>query len=267
MAFKRWLLKHRILASVLAAVILSATYVFIELYFDIDDNTLVISIYAAAMMFALLSINLLPLFMMKKPLEQLMKNGDPEPLAQVTGELLNYKLSKSNALSVKINHCVALRECGQLQEAYDILRTIAIDKAPYASSQLKMIYYNNLYDACNLLGDNDQAEFWLNKALDFYNTMPENKFKKALINLYLGLSAEKHYRNGNYDEATKTLDNAVINSLGNELGTAYTRAQIAVKLGKTDEAKRLLEGIVANGNKLYCVTLAKNLLNEIDNQN
>ena len=176
-------------------------------------------------------------------------------------------MTKSNKLSITINHCAALGECGQLQEAYDTLRTIAIDTVPYATNQLKMIYYNNLYSICNVLGDDDQADFWLSKALGFYDTMPENKFKKALANLYFGLMAEKHYRNGNYDEAIKALDSREIKSLGSEIGNAYIRAQIAVKLGKTDEAKRLLEGIIAIGNKLYCVTLAKKLLNEIDNRN
>ncbi|MBR5273351.1 MAG: hypothetical protein IKU25_08200 [Clostridia bacterium] len=269
MAFKKWILKHFILAIVLVILISIALYVFISLRFDISDG-IIHTLFFIFLMASLFYISMLPTFMTKKPINELLKKGDPEPLLHITSEMLTCKLHKSIELSIKINYCTALRENGRLREAHDALRAIVIDKmaltVPQINfvSQMKFIYYNNLYDICNLLGDDKQANFWLVKALQEYDSMSENQIKKSLRPSYFLLTADKHLRNDDYAQALDAVNQVVALHLPTEMSVALTRAQIYIRINKIDEAKKYLNTVIEKGNKLYCVTIAKNMLAEIE---
>jgi tetratricopeptide (TPR) repeat protein len=128
----------------------------------------------------------------------------------------------------------------------------------------KAIYYNNLADVCWLLGDNAAADIWCEKMLRIYQDMPQSKFRKHLDSTALISSAERSYRNEDYSMAMLTLNQAELKNTRAKVSAALLRAQIYIKAGNVENARKELDYVISNGNKCYDVTRAKEILNNID---
>ena len=202
-------------------------------------------------------------YLLKKPLEALSSHGHPEPLYFITRELLPFKRSEAQRQILLINHCVAMRELGALAEVRDTLMATNIDKVAGTLPMTKVVYYNNLSDIFSLLGDNAQAEIWYSKMMQIFNDMPENKFKKSLEQTVAMATAGNHFIKGEYSEALNILNQTKPDSLYSKVNAALIYAQINLKLNNIEEAKDKLNYIVANGNKLYAVKLAKEMLEKL----
>ena len=203
-------------------------------------------------------------YLTKKPISELNDNCNPEPYFHITKELITYKLSYTDHLATLLDYCTTLMEMGELQKAYDILSGMNIDKKAGTPNIFKAIYYNNLASACYLLGDNASADIWCEKMLQIYRDMPKNKLKKMLDDSAIISSAEKSYRNGDYSGAMLTLNQAELKNKRAKVNASLLRAQIYIKAGNMENARKELDYVISNGNKCYDVTRAKEILNNIN---
>ena len=77
-------------------------------------------------------------------------------------------------------------------------------------------------------------------------------------------TAEICIRKGEYDRVRELLGEIKPDHLASELDFRLMRAKYNIHAEKSDIAKSDLEYIVAKGNKLHIVEVAKNLLSELD---
>lgn len=262
LAFYKWVTKHKTLAMWLFSAI--EIFIYASLLYSIHCPMWAIYLVALVLMiinymFAYSAQQLL----LKKPLETLSRSGDPDPLFFITEELLTFKSSETNRELLLINHCVALRERGELQRVHDILTGINIDKHAGTPPYIKAVYYNNLADILDLLGDSAQADIWYAKMMQIYTDMPENRFKRALKNTVLLSSAEHCLRQGECNQALQLLRSVEHDGLQRSISVALLCARASLQMSERESARQHLQYIIANGNRLYAVTIAQELLNNL----
>lgn len=176
-----------------------------------------------------------------------------------------YKKSGVNQQSLLILYCLALRNTGKYQKAFEILSSINIDKFAGTLPVNKIVYYNNLSDICELLNQYEQADIWYAKMMQLYSDMPDNKTKKKLNNLVLEAKISNQFLAGQYSEIIESLNSFEPNSLSSTIENAWLCAQAYLKLNEREKAIEKLNFIIEKGNKLYTVTKAKMLLERIEN--
>ena len=202
-------------------------------------------------------------YLLKQPLEELNKKGDPMPLLKETQELLKCKINEANMQYISMMYCAALRESGEIEKASAILNSINIDKFYGVLPVVKVLYYNNLADVCELLGDEEKSSVWITKMFQIYHDMPENKAKKQISNAVTFAKANEYFKKGDHKQAAVLLDRIITCDLPLKLETLLLRAKIALSLNDTETARDNLDYIIANGNKLYSVTAAREVLQKI----
>ena len=262
----KFTLKHKKLLFFTPTIAFGAVWGFLSGlgYLTIPIWIEIIILVAFAISITLLTHTLPIVYLTKKPQSELFDNCDPEPYFNITKELLTYNLSYTDHLATLLDYCVTLRDMGGIQEAYDMLSVINIDKKASTPNVFKAIYYNNLADVCWLLGDNAAADIWCEKMLRIYQDMPQSKFRKHLDSAALISSAERSYRNEDYSMAMLTLNQAELKNTRAKVSAALLRAQIYIKAGNVENARKELDYVISNGNKCYDVTRAKEILNNID---
>lgn len=264
-AINKWIAKHKTLTWVLLSVaeILGYTSWLLELGWP---KWSIILVDVGLILLNYLFASTAPTQLQRKPLLALTKDGDPDPLLAITQELLTYRYPEAYRQTLLINYCVALRERGELEKMHGILQSINIDKSPQTPPWVKVVYYNNLSDACTLRGDDAQAQIWYEKMMQIYRDMPENRIKKSLENASLLAQAENSFRCDDYSSALRLINTIKPEKLTEKMSVALLRAQIEIKQNNTEAARQSLHYVIAAGNKLYAVKLAQALLDELDAQ-
>ena len=189
---------------------------------------------------------------------------DPYPLYDIASYLVDHKILGWNLhVQMIMNKCVALNGMGRYAESLEILKSIT-DKDLNAITHLaKATYYNNMMSTYIYLNDVENAELWLaNTNLEFDNL--RNSKKRILENTLKMNTAEICIRKGEYDRVRELLGEIKPDHLASELNFRLLRAKYNIHAEKSDIAKSDLEYIVAKGNKLHIVEVAKNLLSELD---
>ena len=257
--FYIWIAKHRVLAYVLALFLL---FLPLCVLFHLLDTPALLGVALLLLWLFIIFVLISSAhgFAVKRACAAHADMGDPEPLFHVTKQLLAGKLSDAARTDTLINHALALREMGELAAAKRILCEINIDKNPGTIAYTKVVYYNNRYDLLSLLGEREEAEIWYAKMMQIYADMPENKLKRQLDNVVAFAKADYCYHSGEYAEASRALSTVKCETLAARISHALARAELCLKKGDTESAKRLLTEIVQKGGKLYAVTLAKQYL-------
>lgn len=260
--FARWVAQNRVLAKTLFSVILCVCY-----------SMLVI---LGVWLWVVVLIDLLVIFfvcawvdgssgkLMQRPLKALSDECDPYPLLQETAEQLTYGFSGVTEQTIRINHCLALREIGQYQQSWELLSAINIDRELGLLPQVKFVYYCNLCDVLTLMGRYPEAEVWYQKAIQIYQDMSENKMKQALREAVEGMAADAWYRRGDYAQARACISARQPEKLNNRVDQALLYARCSIALGEPDVARQALEFVIAYGNRLYAVTEARYLLDTLN---
>lgn len=258
----KWVAEHKMLALVLFSGIEIFVYSFF--FYKLDFPLWSIILIDLLLIFInYMFVHSTQNVLLKKPLEALSKHGDPEPLFYATQELLTFKNTQSDRQLLLLNHCAALRELGELQKVQDILKAINIDKLSGTLPITKAVYYNNLSDIYGLMGDSSQAEIWYLKMMQIYRDMPENKFKKVFQNTAFIATAESYFRKGDDDQAVSMLKQIQTDDLSLKAEIALLYAKISLKQNDLACAKANLQYILDNGNRLYAVTIAQKMLDQL----
>lgn len=259
----KFMAKHRIPSMILLVFIICPLYTY--LLWSLEAPLGLIVFLNLLLFFSIIvSVNNSVNYVLKKPLDELNNKCDPLPLLMESQVLLNYKNTKVVGQVLLMNYSVALSEIGELQKNYDILKSINIDELSATLPIHKLVYYHNLSDACDSIGDAVQADIWYQKMMQIYNSMPDNKFKKQAVPVVNQATAVAWYRRGDFNQALNVLKCVQPNDLRQRVSMAMLCAQIFIKLNDFDTAKANLQFVVANGNKLFLVNEAHKLLQICD---
>lgn len=262
-AFQKWVAMHKTPAFCLISAVEIVAYGSLLYLLSCPIWGLVL-MAGFLLCFNYLFVHVAHAVVLKKPLDALSCQGDPEPLLHITAQLLTAKHHEADRQALLINHCVALRELGELQRAMELLSGLNIDKSAGAAPAIKVIYYHNLADLCDLLGDAAGAEIWLNKSLQIYNDMPDNKLKRGLKDVITLTTAEQLISQGQGDEAARLLQQLPTDQLTVRVSAALLRARICLLQNDRKTALLNLRDVVRCGNKLYAVRQAQQRIQELE---
>lgn len=198
--------------------------------------------------------------LLRKPLKHQNEHCDPYPMLEEMTIQMNYPDSGVAKQLTTINYATALRNIGEYEKAHVLLSNVNIDKYPGMLPAAKLIYYNNLMDILALLGNEWEADIWYNKMMQIYRDMKENKQKKQFEQMVNSACAQHFFCKQQYDLALRMLDNAKSEYLSQEVDNAMLYARVCLAMGNTEKAKEKLQFVIQNGNRLYCVTEANEML-------
>ncbi len=188
---------------------------------------------------------------------------DYEPLLAVTEDIVRYAKPSPNKQAMQINYALCYILKGDAATAKQIMSNINIDKFAGALYSHKLIYYNNLAEIEDLLGNREAADLYFDKLYKMYRDLKPGKQKDAFAGTVNSAVAAHLYRKGDYAAALEIMDAMKPNCLCSAVQNACVHARILIALGLNDRAKEALNFAIANGNKLYHVTEAKELLAQI----
>ena len=210
-----------------------------------------------------LFVNTIPEKLMREPLEILEQQCDPYPFLEEMERQMGLCQDNLQGQVTHINYAMALGQTGQYEKALGILEKINIDRFPVTSPFIKYIYYNNLCDTLTHLDRFVDAEIWHRKAAQIYADLPANKARQNLDYNSQMNEIEALYREGDYPAALRKLGWLTCKTQRSLMNAAFLAANCNLKLEEYDKAREKLQYVIDNGNKLYCVEKAKQLLSEL----
>lgn len=209
----------------------------------------------------------------KGALDKLVNSGDPEPLLAVTMELMENKNNEAERLNLIINHCVALREMGELERARDMLEGIDIDKSAGKAPYIQFVYYHNYADICRLLGDIERCKALYGRAMQIYEHQLKGSAKDSLRNIVLFDEAhilfdEAHmlYDDCDMEGVLDRLDKIKDAPLTTRMEAELLRARVFIKKGMKKEAMAGLDSVIATAPKFYAARVASEFKMKLEEQ-
>ncbi len=188
---------------------------------------------------------------------------DYEPLLAVTEDIVRYAKPSPNKQVMQINYALCHICKGDFTTAKLIMTELNIDKFAGTLYLSKIVYYNNLSEVEYYLGNWENADLYFDKLYKMYTDLKPGKKKDSLASSVNSALALHLYRKGDYKAALEIMDAMKPNCLCSAVQNACVHARILIALGLNDRAKEALNFAIANGNKLYHVTEAKELLAQI----
>ena len=185
---------------------------------------------------------------------------DPYPLLEETEYMISKAKKGLPYFQVTLNYSTALMATGQYKKALSVLQGLDFTKIPTLPHHNMFVYYNNLRTACAANKQWEQMEIYQSKAEASYACIKKQAFKKKLSDPMSHYQISQYIQEKKYDEAEEALS-AFIPKRGREaVMTAMTLTVIHIGRGETEQAKEQLRYIIENGNKLYVVTEARQML-------
>ena len=261
--FSKWVAKHHTLCNILALI--AGIAVLVLLKWAGIHPVLAFVLYFVSIFLLMWMTNLIVLYPMIKLSASVGDSNDPYPLLEVCEFLQSCKLGNQIKTIALVNYSAMLRNIGRYYQAQEILTSIDPKKLPNPKVN-KFVYYNNLADICFLLGELDEGSSWYEKTKEAYAEIPLKIRNNLRSNFFASLESQQAYCQKNYQKVLDELSKADETKLVHKIDNSILRAKAYVALGRTDEAKRELNFVIENGNKLYAVTEAKKLLKELENE-
>lgn len=255
----RWIASHPRASKILLIIPIT-----VFCFFALDPSVysfgirflIIFSLLSSALMF----VNTMPDKLMRRPLAQLEQNCDPYPFLEELEIQIATPQENFQGQMILINYAMALVHTGQNEKALEILEGIEIDRYPSASPFAKFIYYNNLCDVMTRLGRYPEANIWYERACQIYRNLPNNRFKQRLERTVEMNEIENLYRDEDYAYALRRLAKIPCPTQRSLMDAALLAAKCNLGLGETEKAREKLLYVIDNGNRLHCVTVARELL-------
>ena len=258
----RWCAKHSRLVMFLwvvpTSVIIATAFLLLELPFWI------VILYTLVMLFLSWGfVNSCARQLLLRAVKALNEECDPYPLLKETEDQLSYHRSQTYKQVLLINHCVALRNLGEYEKVHEQLKAIHIDKYAGTLPITKAVYYNNLADIYLCLNELEKAELWQNKSMQLFEDLKIKKQRNMISTAIQHNVAEIAYFKQDYDKSIEILNNVAETTMREAVYKALLYAKIYSKQDKIEEAKSKLYFVIDNGNNLFDVHIAKELLAKI----
>ncbi len=261
--FQHLVAKYKTASFLIIAGCVCTVYTILLMQLNIPTwGVFIVNLILAFVLYA--NIEYSPEPIMRKAFVELNENCNPYPLLEETEKLLTYKNSQMLHQIILINHAVALRSIGEYQRNIETLQTMNIDKVPGMLPMNKVVYYNNLMDACALLGKYDEAKVWYSKMLLIYADVTKQKQLKRLEHAVLCAKVFQLYCNKDYEKALSLLEEVKAENRKEEVESALLYAKIAIAMGNAEAARVKLQFVIENGNRLYAVTEARQMLEQME---
>ncbi len=188
---------------------------------------------------------------------------DPEAYVEGIKQLLAKAEKRRQMLSIqtlRINLNAGLQAAGRYQEALASMPDASQFKDNRIGRTLRVVYHHNNFEAFFALGNMDQAQMalaWLNDALGSI----QGGGKQAEHFKLLGRmdEAQLAMARGCFDGAEEVMQESVDKAQNNyqRVSSMLELGRIHAHYGRTEQAREAFEYVVAHGNKLHAVTLAK----------
>jgi hypothetical protein len=259
----RWITEHSGLCRTLLFLLLGA----FTLYAASFQYVSFLSIYLLDLFIWFLVgrfISLAPAKLLREPHSQLQQECDPYPLMEETQRQLARKFDGPHRQVLEMDYAVSLRETGQFHKASEVLENINIDKFPGTTPFLKYVYYHNLSDICYLLDRSEEARIWSRKFRQIYHDLPPTKAKQELAATNDLMEAEIHYYEGNFESALRKVAWIKLPTRRMVLDGALLAAKCHIALEEPEKARQKLQYIIDNGNRLFIVQQAREILDGLN---
>lgn len=267
-SFRAFLLKHRLLATLLCGTPIAAIYVLLCISFETSLPWMVVT----ALLCFLLAYVYAGTGLANKPTVAAIKSRegcDPYPLLHLMEFLLTLRHAKSSKQIYTLNLCAALRDLGEYERVYETLRALDVDVSTTTAPQTRLIYYNNLSDVCHALGKYEEADVYHNKLLQCAKLLKGDKARARFYPILLAADADAAYRRGEYAEAIALSEKAQ-SAYGvrrtPHAGVCHELfvAKAKLALGETEDARTLLFSVARTADKLHAKTEAEELLASLE---
>ena len=205
------------------------------------------------------------LFLYQKYTNILDEKLDPEKFIKITQNEYEKNKNKRYRNYMKLNLCAGYSSAGKIEKACQNLKEINFSKKSLFREQDKILYY---YNEALLLQELDRKEeaivIYKEKILQLKEKFETNKELEGINPLIEFLNGILFYENDN----TKMIEilSESLKKLSNKRQILVIKNLLAnykVKAGETEEARKLYEEVIENGNKLYIVEEAKEKLNKM----
>jgi len=258
----RWMFKHKI-----AFVILFNTVGWIPFLLVLFTTQAITAWLVFGMLMSLLSSILynssVETSLTDTAIKQLYEQCDPYPLLERTTQQLQSKANKTYRLSLLIGKAFVLRSLGRFDEAFSVLSSIQLDQNRSKHRDIRIVYYCNLVDILIIRGNLVQAHGYnseLQQLINGLNKVDDN-LKKRLSEIPVHNQARLLFAYGNYYESEALFRNLSEPQWNIERVFRYLfYAKLCLKQNRIDEAMPYLQYVISNGNKLYDVMEASELL-------
>lgn len=260
--FTRWMMKHPHLAKWFFGVPISILFA-VAAYINFRSEIALVVCAFISVFITSVWIDSCYALAANKATKHLNKTCDYEPLLALTEEIVRYAKPSPSKQVMQINYAVCHLYKGDFLTAKQIMSNINIDQFAGALYYVKMTYYNNLAEVEDHLGNKEAADVHFDKLDKMYRDLKPGKKKEAFKDTFNSTYASYLYRKGDYDAALKIMDETKPNNLCAAVQNACLQARILIALGQNDRAREALNFAITNGNKLYAVAEARELLSQI----
>ncbi|MBE6626826.1 MAG: tetratricopeptide repeat protein [Ruminococcaceae bacterium] len=265
-AIRRWIYRHELLSIILMSTVFCSLYTVLFwggkelLWFSILGNVFVI--------FLCCRIVLNQKYVLISRADSIRNHKcDPEPLLEeVNLQLEFFKNTKYEQRLLNARGAV-LNAMGEYEKSYEISLSVLKANLKDNNHTHNVIFYGNVSSSLYKLGRYEEAHEYYSKATEEYEKIkkPEEKYyHKSYIDSF---RVTDLMSKGCYREALNLIESLdKEESLSAEIvWGALKSARCYIGLGEYDKAREKLEYVIANGNKLYAVTEAKELLGTLNN--
>lgn len=264
MKFNKFVAKHKVLALILInGVEFLALVLICNLYrLDVMSITLPCVLLFEINLSLALSVEAM---LLRGPTQMLNMYCDPDEFYNITKELLTYRLSKAKRCIMLINYAVALSDKGEYEQALDILKSLDIYDRIKKAPILGLVYYHNLASMYFSVKNMEQAKKNFQKSIEIYDNLARIKFRQQYAQFSKIDRACVYICDEEYSKAVALLDDKQNYDMRFMVGKSYICAKAYLALGENEKAREKLNFVLVNGNRLHIVKLAKQLLDNMQN--
>lgn len=212
-----------------------------------------------------LAVTMAAMFLMNPKVRLLNEQCDPAPLLETTAFLLTCLLSPAHRLVTSMNHAVALRELGAYEEAQKVMTGIDLTQPRKIPPMAKFVYFHNMADFLDHLGHTEEADAMHEKALSFWDAIPQKRKSPALENTVRLAQASACCRHGEFIRAVEILQDMNCADARQRVERGMYLARCAIALGQTDRAAQWLRYVMEHGSLLHMAAEARQMLEHLEN--
>ena len=258
-SISRWIAKHQQIVYFTTCGVLGVLLAMMKTRFGLPFFPTILPVIAIVYIVAL-SIVSCGVRFQEHARKIMVEQCDPYPFLKEVQTQLSYSNFPFYEILLRINLANALYNTGATQAALDVMNRIPVEKKRSLKPHVKAMYYNNLASYLQDLGNISAAEDAYRK----YAELADGKARKALMKHYPNLppmaEAGHLYRMGEYAAAMEKCRAVVPATAYIRVSLAMLNARCAADLGDTEAARRELQFVLDNGNRLAVVDRAKALL-------
>lgn len=204
--------------------------------------------------------------LLKVPTDTLMNTCDPYPYLEEAETQRSYSGNRSMKLGHITTLATALREVGEYGRMEELLTSTPEETVCRAHPVNQVVYFGLVANIYARQKNIQEMELWHDRLLTAYQKVKRQKHKVWLEPTMVSHHAAYHYARQEYAQGLQLLEDFPVQTLRDRVVRAYSMAKFRLALNDKETARELLEFVIKNGNKLYVVTEAQELLTRINSE-